>query len=68
MVRNNKNTECKGSKKKKVDLSKNLMNKRHKIKRGKKREEKAICSFELKYSEGMNTKMLNLKSKYAKSM
>lgn len=44
------------------------MNKRHKIKRGEKGEEKAVCSFELKYSEGMNTKMLNLKSKYAKSM
>lgn len=34
------------------------MNKRLKIKRGKRGEEKAICLFELKYSEGMNTKML----------
>ena len=58
IVKNNKNRECKGSKKK-VDLSKNLRTKRHKIKRGKRGgEKKAVCSFELKYSEGMNTNML----------
>ena len=35
------------------------MTKRHKIKRGERGgEEKAVCSFELKYSEGMNTNML----------